>query len=442
MISEVSHSMNVAIWNPSLEAVSRDVIERIQLERLREVVHRVYNNNYHYRLKMKERGVKPEDIKTLKDIEKLPYTTKEDLRELYPFGASAVPLNQIAEIRASSGTTGKPTVTLYTVKDLENWSEVMARSLVAANIVKGDVLLIAYNYHMFTGGFGFHYGALKAGITAIPAGVGFTQRQVMMIKDFGVTAITSVPNYAIRLAEVAFEMGVDPSKDTKVRKGMFGAAPWSESLRKRIEELWDMQAYDMYGLSELWGPGVAAECVYKHGLHVWEDHFVVEVVDPRTGDVLEPEEKGELVFTTLTKDAMPLIRYRTRDISRILDQKQCDCGRTHKKIDRIQGRTDDMFIINGVNIWPTAIQEVLLGEPLIAPHFQIVIDRENAMDKLIIQVESKTKLSEEDKKLLAKKLAYDLREVIMVSPIIEVVDPGTLPRFDGKPRYVIDKRVL
>jgi len=412
------------------------------LERLREVVYKIYNNNYYYRKKMKEAKISPEDIKSLEDIKKLPHTTKEDLRELYPFNTAVVPLDQIAEIRASSGTTGKPTVTLYTMRDIENWSEVMARSLVAAGIVKGDILFIAYNYHMFTGGFGFHYGALKVGVSAIPAGVGFTQRQVTMIKDFGVTALTCVPNYAIRLAEVAIEMGIDPAKDTKVRKGMFGAAPWSENMRKRIEEVWDMQAYDMYGLSELWGPGVAVECMYKSGLHVWEDHFIVEVIDPKTGEPVDVEEKGELVFTTLTKDAMPLIRYRTRDVSKLLDQKTCDCGRTHRKIDRIQGRTDDMFIINGVNVWPTAIQEVLLKEPLIAPHFQIIIDRENALDRLIVQVESKVKLSEEDKKLLARKLAYDLREAIIVTPIVEVVDPGALPRFDGKPRYVIDKRVL
>jgi phenylacetate-CoA ligase len=434
--------MKSPIWNPSVECVSRGELERLQLERLREVVYRIYNNNYHYRKKMKEAKISPEDIKSLEDIKKLPHTTKEDLRELYPFNTAVVPLDQIAEIRASSGTTGKPTVTLYTMRDIENWSEVMARSLVAAGIVKGDILFIAYNYHMFTGGFGFHYGALKVGVSAIPAGVGFTQRQVMMIKDFGVTALTCVPNYAIRLAEVAIEMGIDPAKDTKVRKGVFGAEMWSDAMRKKIESIWDMETFDIYGMAELYGPGVAIDCQYHNGLHVWEDHFIVEVIDPKTGEPVDVEEKGELVFTTLTKDAMPLIRYRTRDVSKLLDQKTCDCGRTHRKIDRIQGRTDDMFIINGVNIWPTAIQEVLLKEPLIAPHFQIIIDRENALDRLIVQVESKVKLSEEDKKLLARKLAYDLREAIIVTPIVEVVDPGTLPRFDGKPRYVIDKRVL
>jgi phenylacetate-CoA ligase len=434
--------MKVNIWNSSLECLSREELENIQLKKLKEIVYKLYNNTKYYRQKMKEKNIKPEDIKTLEDIKKLPYTTKEDLRELYPYGMSTVPIDSLAEVRASSGTTGKPTVSLYTLKDIENWSEVMARSLIATGIVKGDILAIAYNYHMFTGGFGFHYGALKAGVIAIPIGVGFTQRTVTLIKDLDVTALTSVPNYAIRLAEVAYEMGIDPAKDTKVRKGVFGAAPWSEEMRRRVEKVWDMQAYDMYGLSELWGPGVAIECIYKQGLHVWEDHFIVEVIDPKTGEPVELEEKGELVFTTLTKDAMPLIRYRTRDISRILDIKQCECTRTHKKIDRIQGRTDDMFIINGVNIWPKTIEEVLLKEPLLAPYYQIVIDRDNALDRLTIHVESKTKLSENEKMMLANRLVYQLREAILVTPKVEIFDPGTLPRFDGKPKVVVDKRGL
>jgi phenylacetate-CoA ligase len=432
--------MKVYIWNPSLECLSRDLLEKLQLQRLKEIVYKLYNNSKYYRQKMKEKNITPEDIKTLQDITKLPFTTKEDLRELYPYSMSVVPIESLAEIRASSGTTGKPTISLYTHRDIENWSEVMARSLVATGIVKGDILAIAYNYHMFTGGFGFHYGALRVGVVAIPIGVGYTQRTVMLLKDLGVTALTSVPNYALRLAEVAYEMGIDPAKDTKVRKGVFGAAPWSEEMRKRIEKVWDMQAYDMYGLSELWGPGVAIECIYKQGLHVWEDHFVVEVVDPKTGEPIDIEEKGELVFTTLTKDAMPLIRYRTRDISRILDIKQCECRRTHRKIDRIQGRTDDMFIINGVNIWPKTIEDVLLKEPLLAPFYQIVIDRVDALDRLTIYVESKTKLSDNEKSLLARRLEYQLREAILVTPKVEIADPGTLPRFDGKPKVVIDRR--
>jgi len=434
--------MKMPMWNPIAESLSRDELEKIQLQRLREVVYKVYNNVEFYRKKMKEKGVKPEDIKTLKDIEKLPQTTKDDLREAYPYGALAVPLSEVVEVHGSSGTTGKPTLSFYTYRDLENWSELMARCLTGIGVTKDDIILIAYNYHMFTGGPGFHYGALKIGAKAIPAGVGYTQRQVMLIVDLGATMITSVPNYAIRLAEVAFEMGIDPAKDTKVRKGMFGASPWTEEMRRRIEKIWDMNAYDMYGMSELYGPGVACECLFKNGLHVWEDHYFVEVVDPKTGEPLEPEEKGELVITTLTKDAMPLIRYRTRDITKILDTKTCECGRTHKKIDRIQGRTDDMFKVNGVNVWPTAVEEVLMKEPLVAPYYQIVIERDNALDKMTVFVESAKPLSPADKEFLEKKLQRDLREVIIVTPIVKIVEPGTLPRFDGKPKVVIDKRSL
>jgi phenylacetate-CoA ligase len=429
------------IWNPRVESMPKEDIRKIQLEKLKEIVYRLYNVEYYHR-KMKEVGLKPDDIKTLGDLRKLPFTTKDDLREMYPYGSLVVDISEVVEVHGSSGTTGKPTLSFYTKRDIENWSELMARSLTAIGITKNDIIFIAYNYHMFTGGFGFHYGALKIGAMAIPAGVGYSQRQVTIIKDLGVTMITSVPNYALRLAEAAYEMGIDPAKDTKVRKGVFGAAPWSEEMRSRIERVWDMIAFDMYGLSELYGPGVASECLYRGGLHVWEDHYFVEVVDPKTGDVLEPEEKGELVITTLTKDAVPLIRYRTRDISRILDTKTCDCGRTHIKIDRIQGRTDDMFIINGVNIWPSAVEEVLLREPLIAPYYQIVIERQDALDRMTIFVESVKSLNSDEKEALEKKLQRDLKEAIIVTPIVKVVDAGNLPRFDGKPKVVIDKRSI
>jgi phenylacetate-CoA ligase len=427
------------VYNPSLETASRDVIERLQLERLREVVHRVYSNNYYYRKKMKERGVAPEDIKTLKDIEKLPHTTKEDLREAQPFGYLITHFENVVEVHGTSGTTGEPVFVYYTNVDIENWGEIMARSLAAAGLTKRDVLQITPSFSLFTGGFGFYYGARRIGATIVPTGPGYSKRQIYVMQKLGATMLAGIANYAIRLAEVAFEMGVDPAKDTKVRKGMFGAAPWTENMRKRIEDVWDMQAYDMYGLSELWGPGVAAECIYKSGLHVWEDHFIVEVIDPKTGEPVELEEKGELVFTSLTKDAMPLIRYRTRDISRLLDQSTCDCGRTHKKIDRIQGRTDDMFIINGVNIWPTAIESILMANPLVGNEYQVIVEKKHSEDMLIIRVESASKLSEEDKRILAKKLAYDLRETIIVTPVVEVVDPGTLPRFDGKAKRVAIK---
>jgi phenylacetate-CoA ligase len=427
------------VYNPSLETASRDVIERLQLERLREVVHRVYSNNYYYRKKMKERGVAPEDIKTLKDIEKLPHTTKEDLREAQPFGYLITHFENVVEVHGTSGTTGEPVFVYYTNVDIENWGEIMARSLAAAGLTKRDVLQITPSFSLFTGGFGFYYGARRIGATIVPTGPGYSKRQIYVMQKLGATMLAGIANYAIRLAEVAFEMGVDPAKDTKVRKGVFGAEMWSDSLRRKVEQIWDMETFDIYGMAELYGPGVAIDCQYHDGLHVWEDHFIVEVIDPKTGEPVELEEKGELVFTSLTKDAMPLIRYRTRDISRLLDQSTCDCGRTHKKIDRIQGRTDDMFIINGVNIWPTAIESILMANPLVGNEYQVIVEKKHSEDMLIIRVESASKLSEEDKRILAKKLAYDLRETIIVTPVVEVVDPGTLPRFDGKAKRVAIK---
>ncbi len=429
------------IWNPSVECMPRQELEKLKLERLKAVVKRMYEESKYYREKMKQAGVTPDDVKTLDDLRKLPLTTKQDLRNLYPYGALLTSLSEVVEIHASSGTTGKPTVAPYTARDIENWSEIMARCLASGGLTKNDVLHICFNYHMFTGGLGFHYGALKIGAAIIPAGGGYTQRQVMMIKDFGATMLACVPNYALRLAEVAMEMGIDPARDTKVRKGMFGAEMWSEELRRRIEKIWDMEAYDIYGMSELYGPGVAVECPMHNGLHVWEDYYIVEVIDPKTGEPVEPEEKGELVFTTLTKEGMPLVRYRTGDVSRILDVKGCDCGRTHVRIDRIQGRVDDMFIVNGVNVWPSAVEQVLLREPLVAPFYQIILDREGTMDKMIVVVEAAKKLTDEEKEALAKKLQYDLRENILVTPKVEVVDPGTLPRIEGgKAKRVIDRR--
>jgi len=427
------------VYNPSLETASRGVIERLQLERLREVVHRVYSNNYYYRKKMKERGVAPEDIKTLKDIEKLPHTTKEDLREAQPFGYLITHFENVVEVHGTSGTTGEPVFVYYTNVDIENWSEIMARSLAVAGLTKRDVLQITPSFSLFTGGFGFYYGARRIGATIVPTGPGYSKRQIYVMQKLGATMLAGIANYAIRLAEAAFEMGIDPAKDTKVRKGVFGAEMWSDSLRRKVEQIWDMETFDIYGMAELYGPGVAIDCQYHDGLHVWEDHFIVEVIDPKTGEPVELEEKGELVFTSLTKDAMPLIRYRTRDISRLLDQSTCDCGRTHKKIDRIQGRTDDMFIINGVNIWPTAIESILMANPLVGNEYQVIVEKKHSEDMLIIRVESASKLSEEDKRILAKKLAYDLRETIIVTPVVEVVDPGTLPRFDGKAKRVTIK---
>jgi len=423
-----------------LECLSRDLLEKLQLQRLKEIVYKLYNNSKYYRQKMKEKNITPEDIKTLQDITKLPFTTKEDLMSNMPFGVLTTEYNNVVEVHGTSGTTGEPLFVYYTAKDIENWGEIMARSLAAAGLTSSDVIQITPSFSLFTGGFGFFYGARKIGATIVPTGPGFSRRQIYIMTKLGTTMLVGIANYALRLAEVAYEMGIDPAKDTKVRKGVFGAEIWSDNLRKKIEKIWDMETFDIYGMAELYGPGVAIDCHYHNGLHVWEDHFVVEVVDLKTGEPVDIEEKGELVFTTLTKDAMPLIRYRTRDISRILDIKQCECRRTHRKIDRIQGRTDDMFIINGVNIWPKTIEDVLLKEPLLAPFYQIVIDRVDALDRLTIYVESKTKLSDNEKSLLARRLEYQLREAILVTPKVEIADPGTLPRFDGKPKVVIDRR--
>ncbi|MEM1526962.1 MAG: phenylacetate--CoA ligase [Ignisphaera sp.] len=424
------------IWNPSLESASRKDLEEIQVKRLREQIYRVYNNTSYYHRKMKEVGLKPEDIKSLEDVKKLPFTTKDDLRENHPFGYLVVDYSNIVEIHGTSGTTGESIFMYYTAKDIENWGEVMARSLAAAGLTKNDIIQITPSFSLFTGGFGFFYGARKIGACIVPTGPGFSKRQVYVMMKLGTTMLAGIANYALRLAEVAFELGIDPAKDTKVRKGVFGAEMWSNALRKKIEKIWDMETFDIYGMAELYGPGTAIDCEYHEGLHVWEDHYFVEVVDPKTGELLEPEEKGELVVTTLTKDAVPLIRYRTRDITRIIDIKTCECGRTHKKIDRIQGRTDDMFIINGVNIWPSAIEAVLHSNPLVGNEYQIVALLRESGDKLIVRVESIKKLSEDEKALLEKKVRENLKEVVLVDPVVEVVDPSTLPRSEGKAQRI------
>ena len=381
-----------------------------------------------------------DSIRSLDDLRKIPFTTKDNLRNNYPYGLLAVSLDEIVEIHSSSGTTGKPTVIAYTQRDIENWSEIMARSLVAANVTREDIMLISYSYHMFTGGLGFHYGALKLGVIAIPMGSGYTQRQVKVIKDLGVTVLASTPNYSLRIAEVAESMGIDPLS-LNVKRGIFGAEPWSESLRKKIEETWGLEAYDIYGLSELYGPGVAVECEKHEGLHVWEDHYIVEVVNPRSGEPLEPEEEGEIVITTLTHDAMPLIRYRTGDLSYIIDSRECDCGRTHVRIGRIKGRKDDMLIINGINVWPKAIEEVILSFKETIPQYQIIIDNQGVMDKLEIMVEANVKGIEREK--LEEKIRNALKETVLVTPEVKIVDPGMLLRTDGgKVRRVIDRRKI
>jgi len=427
------------VWS-KIETLNRKDLEKIQISRLKQTLKKAYEKIPFYRRLLKGNNVDIDFIRSLDDLRKIPFTSKDDLRNNYPYGLLAVSLDEIVEIHSSSGTTGKPTVIAYTQRDVENWSEIMARSLVAANVTREDIMLISYSYHMFTGGLGFHYGALKLGVIAIPMGSGYTQRQVKVIKDLGVTVLASTPNYSLRIAEVAESMGIDPLS-LNVKRGIFGAEPWSENLRKKIEETWGLEAYDIYGLSELYGPGVAVECEKHEGLHVWEDHYIVEVVDPRSGEPLEPEEEGEIVITTLTHDAMPLIRYRTGDLSYIIDSRECDCDRTHVRIGRIKGRKDDMLIINGVNVWPKAIEEVILSFKEAIPQYQIIIDNQGVMDKLEIMVEANVKGIEREK--LEEKIRNALKETVLVTPEVKIVDPGTLLRTDGgKVRRVIDRRKI
>ncbi len=432
------------IWNDEMETLPREALEALQLKRLKQVVERVYATVPFYRKKFQEAGITPDDIKSLDDLKRLPFTTKEDLRENYPFGMFAVPLKQVVRIHASSGTTGKPTVVGYTKRDIETWSELMARSLYAAGVTKEDIIQNAYGYGLFTGGLGVHYGAEKIGATVIPISGGHSKRQIMIMKDFGATVLTCTPSYALHLAEVAEEMGVEP-RSTNLKVGIFGAEPWTEEMRREIEELWNIKAIDIYGLSEIIGPGVSIECEEaQNGLHIFEDHFIPEIIDPETGENLPYGEYGELVITTITKEAFPVIRYRTRDITRLI-KEPCICGRTFVRMDRVRGRTDDMLIIRGVNVFPSQIEEILISTKGVLPHYMIIVDREGTLDTLEVQVEVDEKIfSDEVRKLqqLARKIEQNIKETIGISAKVKLVEPKTLQRFEGKARRVIDKRKL
>jgi len=377
----------------------------------------------------------------LDDLGKIPFTVKDDLRNAYPLGMLAVPRSEIIRIHASSGTTGKPTIVAYTRKDIETWSELMARVLTSVGITKHDTMQLIYNYAFFTGGLGFHYGAERIGATVIPSGVGNTKKQILTMRDLEVTAFSSTPSYALYIAEYAEkELGIDIS-EFKLRVGVFGAEPWSEGLRKKIEDAYGIEAYDNYGLSELCGPGVSVECSERQGLHVWSDHFIVEVIDPETGEKLDEGKKGELVFTTLTKEAMPLLRYRTRDIS-MLFEEECACGRTHPRIARIHGRSDDMLIIRGVNVFPSQIEHVLMQIPEVGENYQIVVDRD-ILDTLIIKVEVTERIFKgeiEDLINLKNKIEKELKSALDVKAKVQLVEPGTIPRSKGKAQRIIDLR--
>lgn len=428
-------------WNQSRECMPREEMQKLQNERLIKTVKRVYHNVPFYRARMQEKGIEPGDIKGIEDLPKLPFTYKQDLRDNYPFGTFAAPLSEIVRIHASSGTTGKKTVVGYTRSDIERWSEVMARTLVSAGATKESVIQVAYGYGLFTGGLGAHYGAEKIGASVIPISGGNTRLQVEIMKDFGTTILACTPSYALYMAEELEEAGIKLS-ELKLKAGVFGAEPWSEAMRNEIERRLGILAIDIYGLSEVIGPGVASECPCKCGLHVQEDHFIPEIIDPETEEVLPPGSKGELVFTTITKEGLPLIRYRTRDISS-LDYSPCACGRTTVRMSKVSGRTDDMLIIRGVNVFPSQIESVLLDMGETAPHYQIIVDRVNNLDVMEVWVEmTPTLFSDEVKRIedLEKNIRKRIEDTLGISVKVKLVEPKSIERSQGKAKRVIDKR--
>lgn len=432
------------IYNIEFETLPREALEAIQLRRLKNTVERIYAIVPFYRRKLDEVGVKPDDIKTLDDLKRLPFTTKQDLRDNYPFGLFAVPMENVVRLHASSGITGQQTVVGYTARDIQTWAELMARALSAAGATRGDIIHNAYGYGLFTGGLGVHYGAEKLGASVIPISGGNTKRQIMIMRDFGATILTCTPSYALRLAEVAREVGLDP-RTLKLKTGVFGAEPWSEKMREEIEKVLNIVALDIYGLSEIIGPGVAIECVEaKKGLHIFEDHFIPEIIDPETGENLPPGETGELVLTTITKEAFPMIRYRTRDITS-LNPEPCICGRTHIRMNRITGRSDDMIIIRGVNVFPSQIESVLMELEEVEPIYQLILDREGSLDILTVLVEvGEQAFSDEVRKLqeLEKKIENNIKEYLGVSAKVKLVEPKTIARSEGKAQRVIDRRKI
>lgn len=430
------------IWNETKECMSRDEISNLQSARLKKMVSRVYHNVEFYRKKMQQLGLEPGDINSIDDLSKLPFTTKEDLRDNYPFGLFAVPQSEVVRIHASSGTTGKATVVGYTRKDIDLWQECVARVLAMADIGPHDKIQVAYGYGLFTGGLGLHYGAENIGATVIPMSTGNTQKLITMMQDFGATAIACTPSYLLHIAETLEEAG--QIKNIQLKAAICGAEPWTENMRKEIETKLNLKAYDIYGLSEILGPGVAADCEYHKGLHVYEDHFVPEIINPETLEPCKEGEVGELVFTTITKEALPLFRYRTKDLTSISYDK-CECGRTLARIDRFKGRSDDMLIIRGVNVFPSQVEAALLEIGETSPHYMLIVDRINNLDVLEVQVEVEERFfSDEIKQLesLTQKIGRVLQSALGLSVKVKLVEPKTIQRSEGKAKRVIDKRKL
>jgi phenylacetate-CoA ligase len=431
------------IWNEKIECAEREEMRSIQSQRLKDTVQRIYHAVPSYRKKMQEKGLTPHDIQGIDDLKKLPFTTKADLRDNYPFGLFTVPMSEIVRLHASSGTTGKPTVVGYTRKDIQMWAEVVTRSLCMAGVHPNDIVQIAYGYGLFTGGLGLHYGSENLGASVIPISGGNTAKQIQLMEDFGSSVICCTPSYALNIAEVMKEQGVDPSK-LKLRVGIFGAEPWTEAMRNDIEAKLGIKAIDIYGLSEIVGPGVSCECEHQCGMHIHEDHFLPEIIDPETLEAVAPGEMGELVFTTITKEGIPLIRYRTRDLTRLIYDR-CDCGRTLVRMVKCKGRSDDMLIIRGVNVFPSQIETVLLQMSEVEPHYLLIIEREGTLDTVTLMVEVQEQFfSDEVKKLqeLRMKITKQLESVLGISVNVKLVEPKTIERTAGKAQRVIDKRKL
>lgn len=429
-------------WNPTMETMPREQLRALQDERLRDVVRRVYENVPFYRNKMQRLGITPKDIRGVCDLELLPFTEKQDLRDNYPFGLFAVPQSEIVRIHASSGTTGKPSVAGYTSGDVDRWAELMARAMYCANVGKHDVVQVAYGYGLFTGGLGAHYGAERVGASVIPMSGGNTARQLMLMEDFGSTALCCTPSYALNLADALEREGITLDR-IKLRSGIFGAEPWTEEMRRRIEEKMGIDALNVYGLSEVMGPGVAMECMAKNGMHIWEDHFLPEIIG-EDGRSLPYGERGDLTFTTLTKHGMPLLRYRTHDLCALTDEP-CACGRTHARMGRVMGRTDDMLIIRGVNVFPSQIEHALLQVPGIEPHYHIVVDRQGTLDTIEVEVELSPSVMSDtvrDLETLEQKIVNSLASHALIHASVKLCQPGALSRSEGKAVRVTDRRRL
>ncbi len=433
------------IRDPKIEQMSRGDLEKLQLDRLKTQVAYVAEKSPFYKRIFKEKGVKPGDIRSLADITKLPFTSKLDFRDNYPFGLLTVPMDQVVRIHSSSGTTGKPIIAPYNQKDIDTWSEVMARSLATAGVTKSDVLQNSYGYGLFTGGLGFHYGAERLGASVIPTGGGNTKRQILLMQDLGTTVLTCTPSYALIINETAMEMGID-LRESKLRVGVFGAEPWSDQMRNDIQGKMGISAINIYGLTEVIGPGVSTECPYQCGMHIAEDHFLAEIINPETGEPLPYGKTGELVLTTLTKEAQPVIRFRTKDITS-LNPKPCECGRTHVRMSRITGRTDDMLVIKGVNVFPSQIESILLNIEGVEPHYLIVVDRQEGFksDSIEVWVEvSENIFSDEMSKMeaLEAKLKAEMDSVLSISAKIKLVEPRPIARTEGKAKRVVDRSEL